>query len=93
MNREASPFKAVCTDGSNNKAIYCEPECGPTFGDGDFCISSNSNQNQQSFSSGRSYVHPFYQRANQSVLAGSQFFRTLEIEVYTKVVDQQESAQ
>jgi hypothetical protein len=56
----------------------------PTFGDGDFCISSNSNHNQQSFSSGQSYSHPLYNRA---ILAGAQFFQTVEIEVYTKAAD------
>ena len=84
VNGDSSPFKALCATGSTNKAIYCEPECGPTFGDGDFCISSNSNHNQQSFSSGQSDSHPLYNRA---ILAGAQFFQTVEIEVYTKAAD------
>ena len=68
-------------------AIECDPTYGPTFG-GDFYIASGSNANQKSYSEfGTSYKHPDYpedtEKAN-SILAGSNYFQTLEIEVFTQ---------
>jgi len=67
-------------------AIYCCSTRGPIFGVGDIDIASDSNSNQNSYSNfGLSYKHPDYQceteKAN-SILAGSEYFQTVEIEVF-----------
>ncbi len=89
VNQENKPFKSVC---SNSGAIRCHPDYGPSFGDSgcvkDIWIKSESNSNENSSSNfGLMFEHPDYvkgtERAN-TVLAGSNKFRTLEIEVFTK---------
>jgi len=80
----------VCSD---RGAIRCYPKYGgPMFGDNalerDIWIKSESNSNENSSSNfGLMFEHPDYvkgtERAN-TVLAGSNKFRTLEIEVFTK---------
>jgi hypothetical protein len=90
INQENKPFKSVC---SNRGAIRCRQNFGPTFGDEDadkkdIWITSESNSNEDSSSNfGSRFEHPDYvkgtKRAN-TILAGSNKFRTLEIEVFTK---------
>jgi hypothetical protein len=68
-------------------SIYCGSTYGPIFGSGnDISIMSNSNLNQDSISKfGRSYKHPDYQYETEkakSILAGSEYFQTVEIEVF-----------
>ena len=83
VNQENKPF--VC---SNRGAIRCFPGYGPMFGDDDskrdIWIKSDSNSNEDSSSNfGLMFEHPDYvkgtKRAN-TILAGSNKFRTLEIE-------------
>ena len=85
VNQENKPFKSVC---SNRGAIRCFPGYGPMFGDDDskrdIWIKSDSNSNEDSSSNfGLMFEHPDYvkgtKRAN-TILAGSNKFRTLEIE-------------
>ncbi len=76
----------MCTNGDN--AIYCGSAYGPIFGSGnDIFISSGSNANQTSISNfGYDYKHPDQNgtaKAN-SILAGSNCFQTLEIEVFVR---------
>ena len=89
VNQENKPFKSVC---SNRGAIRCYSSGGPIFGDDDsvkdIWITSESNSNKDSSSNfGLRFEHPDYvkgtKRAN-TILAGSNYFQTLEIEVFTK---------
>jgi len=83
VNKKNKPFKVMCTNGAN--AIYCYSRFGPTFGESDICIFSDSNSNKLSYSDfGSSYKHPDYQyiTENKSILAGSNRFQTSEIEVF-----------
>ena len=82
INQSNDPFKANCT--VNKHAICGHSAYGPTYGSGhDFCILSNSNTNQNSYSKfGRSYKCGTY---DQSILAGSAYFQTLDIEVLQKL--------
>jgi hypothetical protein len=89
VNQENKPFKSVC---SNSGAIRCHSGFGPIFGDNggkkDIWITSESNSNEDSSSYfGLRFEHPDYlkgtERAN-TILAGSNKFRTLEIEVFTQ---------
>jgi len=84
VNKENKPFKAVCTN--SEFAIYCRPFFGPSFGVIDIRIIANSNANRNSASSfGNYYKHADYQCATEkakTILAGSQFFQTQEIEVF-----------
>jgi hypothetical protein len=71
---------------NNVFGIFCDSSYGPVFGCGDIHVSSASNSNQDSSSNfGLSYKHPDYQceteKAN-SILAGSEYFQTVEIEVF-----------
>jgi hypothetical protein len=76
------------------RAIFCYSESGPIFGgdeDGDnddLFISDNANTNEKSFANlGRNFKHPEYECSSkeaESFLAGSEFFRLNEIEVYIK---------
>jgi len=84
VNKENKPFKAITND---NYAICCDSSCGPKFGVGfDIHIASDSNSNQNSYSNfGYSYKHPDYQygtKKSKSILAGSEYFQTVEIEVF-----------
>ncbi len=77
-----------------NYALYCSTKSGPTFGFNGYYkhlelfISSNSNANQKSKSNfGRYFKHPDYDHQTEkarNILAGSQYFQTIEIEVFTK---------
>jgi hypothetical protein len=74
---------------SQNYAIYCEKNHGPTFGGGyDLFIGDKSNTNITSYSGlGHSYIHPYYAYGSneaKTFLAGSFNFQVIEIEVYTK---------
>lgn len=88
VNKENRPFQALCTNCQN--AIYCGSSYGPTFGAGqDIYVSSDSNANHSSFSAlGCSFQHLDYEKGSagaRSILAGSCNFKTLEIEVFTRV--------
>ena len=92
VNKEEKPFKALCSN-EGEDAICCDSEFGPCFGgddDGirDIFIDSDSHINKESYCDfGYSYQHPNYEKdtdESQIILAGSQYFETLEIEVYTK---------
>ena len=76
----------MCT--SSNNAIFCYPCFGPSFGR-DIRIMSCSNSNRKSFSDfGIHYGHADYQEGTEKVetiLAGSQLFQTLEIELFVLI--------
>jgi len=84
INKENKQFKAVCTN--SEYAIHCDPSCGPYFGRCDIRIMDSSNANRNSFSNfGAYYEHADYQCATQkakTILAGSHYFQTQEIEVF-----------
>ena len=70
-------------------AIFASNQYGPTFGGGfDLHICNNSNTSNGSYSNlGHSYNHPNYaynSNKAKSFLAGSYYFLTTEIEIYTK---------
>lgn len=70
-------------------AIYAYSGWGPVFGNGyDLDIYYNSNMNtDRTLNLGSSYSHPFYAyglNEARSFLAGSYYFKVLEIEVLTK---------
>ena len=68
-------------------AIYASSSYGPTFGGGhDIYISDQSNANTKSYSNIYSYEMPSF-GYNTSLLAGSFYFKTLEIEVYSVLID------
>ncbi len=87
VNKENKPFKAVCTN--SEYAIHCRPSCGPQFGGGDIYIASDSNSNQRSYSHFSShYEHADYQEDTEkakTILGGSYYFKTVEIEVFVAV--------
>ena len=92
VNKEENPFKAMCSN-EGKQAIRCGLLRGPCFGgEGtrlkDICIESDSNIIKCSYSNiGFSYQHPDYLKDTdnaQNILAGSQYFETLEIEVYAE---------
>jgi len=81
----------MCTNGAS--AIYCGSAYGPIFGNSTSCdlyITSGSNANQTSNSNfGSSYKHADYQygtKKAKSILAGSNIFQTLEIEVFVPTI-------
>ena len=75
VNRENRFFKLMCTNGAN--AIRCCSFSGPIFGeDHDIHIASDSNSNRNSYSH---FGHTYKQN---SKLAGSRNFQTLEIKVF-----------
>ena len=91
VNKEEKPFKVPCSNGGQ-KAMVCDSRCGPCFGgDGDIlediCIITDANIKTSYCAFGYSYKHPDYLRDTNeadNILAGSNFFETLEIEVYAK---------
>lgn len=88
VNNENKPFRrGNCYKGYF--AIWGSPQNGPCFGNGDICIASGSNVNEDSFSNfGMSYKHKSYKYGTErarSIIAGSNFFRTKEIEVFEKL--------
>jgi hypothetical protein len=86
VNQENKPIKINVDRSKSSTSIYCYSSCGPTFGDGDFCIETNSNINCSSSSSlGNTYQHPDYEAYSSEAmnfLAGSNKFLTREIEVF-----------
>jgi hypothetical protein len=87
VNKENKPFKAVCTN--SNNGIFCHPSCGPSFGGTDILIMSSSNSNQRSYSNfGSYYKHADYRYGTykaKTLLAGSHYFQTHEIEVFVLI--------
>ena len=92
VNKEDKPFKVLCSN-EGEKAIGCDSKYGPCFGgEGtrlkDICIISDSNIIKKSNCAfGYSYQHPDYLKGTtkaNNILAGSNSFETLEIEVYAK---------
>lgn len=75
-----------CSDEKN--AIYCDKNFGPCFGNGDIKISNLSNLNNKNESTlGFTYgdqVFEYGSRESKTFLAGSQFFRVDDIEVFCK---------
>ena len=90
VNKENNPFKVMCSlKGDGNYGLWnCDGNYGPVFG-GDITIVTNSNANQKSWTDfGRYYKHSDYEYGTmraQSILAGSNYFKTLEIEVLQKI--------
>jgi len=91
VNKENKPFKAMCKNGSF--AIYCHSSYGPIFGSStgyDFVITSGSNASQTSYSNfGNTYKHADYQFKSdkaKTILAGSNYFQTDEIEVFVLTI-------
>jgi len=96
INKENKPFEAMINpqgyDGNYYYALNCDSSKGPCFGRNhgylDITIASNSNANQSSSSYfGRSFQHQDYPEGSekaQTILAGSQKFQTIDIEVFTK---------
>jgi hypothetical protein len=91
INEEKEPFKAMSSTGYY--ALYCDSSKGPCFGHTNGCldisIASNSNANQSSSShfGFNSFKHQGYPRGYakaHNILAGSQYFQTIDIEVFTK---------
>jgi hypothetical protein len=89
INKENKSFKVFCSnDGSG--AIQLHHSCGPRFGGfpSDIYIADNSNTNSHHCNFGNTYKHPDYPIETEkakNILTGSYYFRTTEIEVYTKV--------
>jgi len=77
------------TKRSQNDAIYCSSNYGPTFGRGhDLYIASDCNRNDNSYSYlGYTYRHTKYAQGSneaRTLFAGSLNFKVNEIEVYTQ---------
>ncbi len=74
----------MCTN--SEYAIYCHSSYGPRFGGTDIDIMTSSNSNRESHTNfGNSYKHADYQYRTEkakTILAGSQYFQTHEIEVF-----------
>lgn len=92
VNNDRKPFKAMATNEGKN-AIGCYAVSGPSFGsDGthikDIYVASDSNINLNSYSDfGYTYKHPDYPVISakaKTILAGSTYFQTVEVEVFTK---------
>ena len=94
INKDRNPFRVMCSN-RGKYAIGCYKYWGPLFGEceedyaSDFLIDSESNTCADSFSNfGCLYKHPDYEFRTEeadSILAGSEFFQTLELEVFCKV--------
>jgi hypothetical protein len=89
INPKSFPLKLNQKISNDPYSIIASPLYGPLFGSGhDLIISDNPNSNLNSyFTPGSSYLLPLnYTQAttsSNSFLAGTQFFQTMEIEVYT----------
>jgi hypothetical protein len=95
VNKEKNPFKAMVSNGGKN-AIGGGLIRGPIFGGvdntaTDIVVLSNSNTNQESMARfGHAYSHPNYPKDKErasTILAGSEYFQTMDIEVYTILKD------
>ena len=91
INKENKPFKVICSDGGQN-AIFCISKCGPMFASYPCKLniedSSNTNELSIFLNFDDLYNHPDYPVGTEeakNIMAGSYYFRTTEIEVYTKV--------
>ncbi len=92
INKENKPFKAMINSG--NSKGYNVSSYGPYFGFDtchktfDILIVENSNANQSCISNfGYSFKHQDYPAGSEkarNILAGSQHFQTIEIEVFKK---------
>jgi len=92
INKENKPFKAMINSGYSKG--YKVSSYGPFFGFDtchktfDIVIAENSNANQSSLSNfGYSFKHQDYPAGSEkarNILAGSERFQTIEIEVFTK---------
>ncbi len=75
------PFKAPLIDQNDGCAIYTNPGYGPAFGrDFDMKISYNPASNAKEF--GTTYQPPSGISESKTILAGTQMFRPLEVEVF-----------
>ena len=82
VNYNYKPFKTGVLNSS--EACYSVKKNGPSFGNKDIWIASDSNENQNSESTlGKSYTLPKYLKCD-SILAGTTYFKTVDIEVFTK---------
>ena len=85
-NQEDNELIIKCSD--PECAIYCHSNYGPCFGNDDLKISDLSNKNMKSESSlGFTYGESMFEYGSdkaQTFLAGAQFFKTIDIEVYAK---------
>ena len=88
INQKNDPFKRQNAV-RGIKSIKCSPSNGPCFGNGDICIASNSNANEDSYCNfGSSYKLRDYRCGTEEamfILAGSYNFRVSEIEVFNKI--------
>lgn len=92
INKEGRAFKAICSDGGKN-ALGCFSQMGPVFGASkgkrDICIKTNSNTGQESYAEfGNQYKfrdYPIGKLETKTILAGTNKFLTVEIEVFTKL--------
>ena len=84
VNEDDHPFKARCND--PEYAMQSDEAYGPTFGwsGGDLCIANDSDTSLSHSKFGMSYEHPKYSYPS-CILAGSEYFQTIEIEIYRKV--------
>jgi len=82
-----NPYNIPCKiNGTPNsqKAIYCNPSYGPTFGGGnDIHISSNSNTNSSSYSK-LNNTYKINNGHDSNFLTGSRNFTVSEIEIFSK---------
>jgi hypothetical protein len=87
VNKEEKPFKVLCSN-EGKQAICCCSEYGFCFGYGDICIESDLNKIKENVCDfGNSYQHPDYLKDTveaKNILAGSRYFVTVEIEVFSK---------
>ena len=86
VNKENRPLLFEHSS-SDTSSIYSSPSYGPLFGSGkDLVIYSSSNMNTTNYSNlGKTYTHPEYPLGSEKarkILAGSQFFKVQEIEVF-----------
>jgi hypothetical protein len=89
INKDNKPLKLKCPDAT--RALFCSRIYGPIFGVATaILIFDNSNMNSNSSSklgiTGSIYKHPYYDDDSleaKSFLAGSEYFKVSEIEVYT----------
>ena len=85
VNHEDKEFILKC---QNVKyAIYCAPDHGPSFGNWDICIANDSNLNKWSRSRIESFQNPDLEFKQFSNLAGEQYFQTVEIEVFERILN------
>jgi len=85
VNEKNQPFIAMPKN--NQGSIRCYSDCGPIFGNKqlnrDICIASDSNMNTKSYSKlGGSFERTGISRDDEFILAGSEHFKSVEIEVY-----------